>query len=105
MKNTPLSAHIENHDELVIRVGIDVLAYAEEDREPFTTYDEKINDFRKVWSVTDPLEFAKDVLHELLDESEDGSSLLTNVLDMASKNALDQGSLGVTENKLDSIEN
>jgi hypothetical protein len=99
MKDAPLSCEIEN-GELVIRIGIDVLSLATEDREPFTIYDEKIGGFRKAWIVTDPLEFARDVRIAITDEEEDGSSPLTNLLDLACANALDQGSLGVEEAKV-----
>lgn len=99
MKDAPLSCEIEN-GELVIRIGIDVLSLATEDREPFTIYDEKREDFRKAWIVTDPLAFARDVRLAITDEEEDGSSLLTNLLDQAYTNALEQGSLGVEEAKV-----
>jgi hypothetical protein len=95
-EDTPLSCSIEDN-QLVIRIGIDVLAMATEDREPFTIYDEKLGDHRKAWIVTDALEFAKDVRNEIQREEEDGSSPLTNLLDLACSNALDQGSIAVEE--------
>lgn len=92
----PLGCKLEG-GELVIRIGINVLAMATEDREPFTIYDEKLGDWRKAWIVTDPLEFAKEVAREINREEEDGSSPLTNLLDLACASALDQGCMGVEE--------
>ena len=94
MIDAPLECKLEN-DELVVRIGIRTLEFAAQRREPFTEYDNKLGDWRVYWRVIDPLEFAKDVKHELLREEEDGSSPLTNLLDLACTNALDQGSLGV----------
>jgi len=96
MKDTQLTCAIEN-EELVIRIGIDVLSLAMKDQEPFSIYDENLRDIRKVWIITDPLEFAKDVRRAITGEEEDGSCPLTNLLDQACKKALDQGSLGVVE--------
>ncbi len=47
------------------------------------------------WKIINNLEWAKDVVREINREEEDGSSPLTNLLDKASENALDQGSLAV----------
>lgn len=92
-KESPLSCDIEG-GEIVIRIGINVLAMATEDREPFTIYDEKLGDHRKAWVVTDAMEFAKDVRNELFNEEEDGSTPLTNLLDLVCTNALEQGCIG-----------
>lgn len=93
---TPLSCTIEG-GQLVIRIGINVLAMATEGREPFTVWDDETRAYRKQWVVTDPIEFVKDVKCELTREEEDGSSPLTNLLDLGCTNALEQGCLGVTE--------
>lgn len=94
MKDTPLSCRIEG-DELVIRIGIDVLADACEQREPFWVYDEDLGDMVQAWKVVDNLGWARDVSNELNREKEDGSSPLTNLLDAAFVSALDDGSLSV----------
>lgn len=96
LESEPLTCKID-HGRLVISIGIDVLALATECREPFSVYDPNKGDWRTAWKVTDALEFAKDVHHELMDEAEDGSSLVTEILDKAMEQALDQGSLGVEE--------
>jgi len=95
-KDTPLDCRIVD-GVLCIYIGIDVLGMATEGREPFSVYDPNKGDWRTAWKVTDNLQFAKDVCYELLDESEDGSSLLTELLDKAMEQALDQGSTGVEE--------
>lgn len=96
MKDQPLSAKLEG-DELVIRIGIDTLAWAAEAerRETcFWEYDE-VRDYVQKWKIVDDRGWAEDVLHELKREEEDGSSPLTNLLDKMSEKALDQGSLSV----------
>lgn len=44
------------------------------------------------FQIEDKIGFANDVLVELLAEREDGSSLLTDLFDAASQNAIEQGS-------------
>lgn len=97
-KNQPLVCVIED-EQLVIRIGVSVLAFACQQREPFHAYDEKIGDWRNFWDITNPNEFAKEIKAELLREEEDGSSPLTNLLDKAAEEALDQGSLAVKESR------
>lgn len=82
-------------DELVVRIGIDTLAFAADHSDLFNPFDEDKNDFVQRWKVIDNLEWAKDVVREINREEEDGSSPLTNLLDKASENALDQGSIAV----------
>jgi hypothetical protein len=50
------------------------------------------------YRVTDPAVFAEAVAHELNDEREDGSTLLTDALDKAVEEAIEQGAEGVEEN-------
>jgi len=101
----PLSAKIEG-DELVIRIGIGTLAWAAEfeGREPFWDFNEERNKFVQLWKITDDLGWAEDVCREINREEEDGSSPLTNLLDKASEEALDQGSLSVWSPELDPID-
>lgn len=46
-------------------------------------------------NVIDAEQFAKDVLHELQDEREDGSTLVTDLLDRAAFAAFENGSMGL----------
>lgn len=96
--NQPLSCKIEQN-EVVIRIGIDTLAEAAEyeTREPFWPYDDNTGNWYQRWKIVDRGEWARDIVHHLNDEAEDGSSLLTDLLDKASDIALDYGSLGVEE--------
>ena len=91
-----LSVKVEG-DELVIRIGIDTLSEAAEfeGREPFWQYDEIVGDFVQHWKIIDNKGWAEDVVHALKDESEDGSTFVTDLLDKACEEALDQGSLSV----------
>jgi hypothetical protein len=98
-KDAPLTVKIED-DQLVIRIGIDTLAFCFENSNINMPYDEKVMDFPKVETICHPLEFAKDVRLMLLDEREDGSSVLTDLLDKACVAAVNDGSLGVTDKYL-----
>ncbi len=83
---------------MVIRIGIDTLAWAaqaERRDTPFWTYEWEKAEYVPRWKIIDNLEWARDVVCEITREEEDGSSLLTNLLDEASENALNQGSLAV----------
>jgi hypothetical protein len=95
--DAPLTVDIE-HDELVIRIGIGTLAWAFDHMEENNPYDDNARDFVQVWKVTDPVEFAKDVVGELTNEAEDGSHPLNRLLDQVSSAAAEQGSLGIDEN-------
>jgi len=78
----PLTIGVEG-DELVIRIGVDTLAFAFETGEDNQPFDEKANDFRRTWKVVDKHDFAKGVAIALCDEEEDGSTPLTKILDEA----------------------
>lgn len=94
MRDQYLSCQLEG-EGLVIRIGIETLAFAAEDREPFNIFDEDINEFVQKIKVINDLGWAKDICQALTDEEEDGSSPLTNLLDAAFQTAVDQGSINV----------
>ena len=97
MRDQPLSCKIEG-EELVIRIGIDILAWSQQSERrdtPFWVYDQEQAKYAPQWKIINNLEWAKDVVREITREEEDGSSPLTNLLDKASEAALDQGSLAV----------
>jgi hypothetical protein len=93
---TPLSVEVED-GHLVIRIGIETLAWAAEHSHDFNPFDDNENDFVQLWRVCDALEFAKDVRRALTDEAEDGSSPLTRLLDKMFMEAVGDGSLGIEE--------
>lgn len=90
----PLDVNIED-DQLVIRIGIDTLAFAFEESSSNNPYSDHLNDFIRMCTVTDARQFAKDVQYELTREEEDGSSILTNLLDKACDEAANQGSIAL----------
>ncbi len=94
--NSPLECKIKD-GKLVISIGINVLDFATEQREPFTIFDFEANKYVQKWKVVDALEFAKDVARQFNREREDGSTPLTNLLDEMSIAALEQGSIGIEE--------
>lgn len=77
---------------LVIRIGAAVLAHAVSYANWANPYDEERRDYFRTFAITDPLQFARDVQRAMLNEREDGSSLLSDFLDKTSENALDDGS-------------
>jgi hypothetical protein len=87
----PLDIRVEN-DELVIRIGVDTLAFAAQHSDLFNPFDPAQNDFVQQFKVINLSEFAKDVRRELRREEEDGSTLLTDLLDKVFSRVVDQGS-------------
>lgn len=94
-KDQPLSCKIAD-DELVIRIGIDTLAFScERCDDPFWCYNEVVGDFVQQWKVIDNQEWAVDVARELNREGEDGSTSLTRLIDKMFVKAMEHGSLGI----------
>lgn len=91
----PLNIDLEG-DELVIRIGVDTLAFCFEISDSNQPFDEAINDFRRSWKVTDKYKFAEGVGIALCDEAEDGSTPLTGILDEACGKAVEDD-MGVDE--------
>ena len=91
-----LTVDIEN-DEIIIRIGIGTLAWSFDRMEENNPWSDAKRDFVQSWKVSDPLEFAKDVVGEMTREEEDGSHPLNRMLDKVSTDAADQGSLGIEE--------
>lgn len=79
---------------LVISIGVNTLAHAVSYADWACPYDEKKGDYIRTFAVVDPEVFAKDVKMAMLDEREDGSSLLSDFLDKASEAAVDDGAEG-----------
>jgi hypothetical protein len=77
---------------LVIRIGVQTLAHAVSYAEWANPWDEEAQDYIRTFAITDAVQFAEDVKRALLAEEEDGSSLLSDVLDTASEGAVDDGS-------------
>lgn len=82
---------------LVIEIGVDVLAHATSFADWANPFDEVQNDYIRTFAILNATEFANDVKHAMLDEREDGSSLLTDFLDKASQAAVDDGSTACDE--------
>jgi hypothetical protein len=77
-----LTVHVEG-EELVIRIGVDTLAFCFETGEENQPFDDKANDFRRSWKVTNKYKFAKGVGTAICDEDEVGNTPLTTMLDEA----------------------
>lgn len=90
-KDTPLGVKIED-GQLVIRIGIDTLAFAYTE----VFHQDKDELEQKIQVIfPDKLEFAKDVMWEMTREDEIGNSPLTKFLDDMMAEAVNQGSAGI----------
>jgi hypothetical protein len=78
----PLEIGVEG-EALVIRIGLDTLTFAFETGDENQPFDEKADDFRRSFKVTDKWKFADGVGNALCAEEEDGSTPLTKILDEA----------------------
>lgn len=87
----PLEIAIER-DALVIRIGVQTLAHAVSYADWANRWSYDGNDYIRTFAITNEREFAKDVRRMMLDEREDGSSLLSDFLDKATAAAVDDGS-------------
>ena len=96
MKDQPLTVEIRD-DEIVIRVGIDVVKWALEHHSDSQPYNEETHEFDQKWIVSDAAEFAKDVRRAMDREEEDGTTPLIEFLDKMCIEALEDGSTGVDE--------
>jgi hypothetical protein len=82
-------------DELVVRIGIDTLAFAANESDTFKPYDDQVGDWVQKYKVINPIAFAGDIKRAMLDEAEDGSSPLSRFLDKMDDAALDDGADGI----------
>lgn len=87
-KDQPLSCEVEN-DQLLIRIGVETLKFC--CNNPHSAPE------KDGWLITDAEGFAKDVIHELTDEREDGSTILTDLIDLAVEKAKENGSRHMEE--------
>jgi hypothetical protein len=77
---------------IVIKIPVDVL-----DKDYIIPNDLMDDEFRPLVKVTDVDKFAKYFVNELNRESEDGSTMITEILDKAFLKAVDNGPEGLEE--------
>lgn len=95
-KDAPLSCKVVG-GKLVIEIGINTLAFSFENGEYNNPFDEKKNDYIRQNTVVDKVRFAEDVVNELKEESEDGTTPVHLLLDKAMENAVENGTEGISE--------
>ena len=95
MKDQPLTVEIKDN-EIVIRVGIDVVKWALEHHSDSQPYNEETSEFEQKWIVSNTAEFANDV-RRAMDREEDGTTPLIEFLDQMCIIALEDGSIGADE--------
>jgi hypothetical protein len=88
MKDQVLKVEIKK-DILSISIGIDTLAFAIQNSPEF-----------QGGKITDNKKFAEEVLNELLDEDEEGTTAVHKLLDDMAKNAINNGSMAFEEEDL-----
>lgn len=71
-------------NKLVISIGVDLLCHAE-----------GLNLY--YYKISNKIGFAKDIVNELLNEEEDGTTLVHRMFDEAANNAIENGSENVKE--------
>lgn len=96
----PLRAEVKR-GALVLQIGVRTLRFAFENSPGNNPFNVDLNDYERIYQIADPLQFAKDVCHEMNDEDEDGSTPLTRFLDEMMRAAVDQGSLGIADPEVD----
>lgn len=89
----PLAVTVKN-GVLRIEIGVDTLAHAVRHSDWSHRFDESRQEYVRSFAITDPTQFAGDVVHALLDEREDGSTPLSDFLDKMTEAAVDDGSEG-----------
>lgn len=99
MKNKwkPLKATVKADGRIAIEIGVATLAHTLAFGDKFNRFDEGLNDYRRTFAVSDPVEFARDVVRALNDEEEDGSTRLTEIIEEAMEAAISDGSLGLAD--------
>lgn len=90
-RNRPLVVHVEN-GEIVIRIGIDTLAFAVENSEKSHHFDESLDEYFRHFSIDDNAVFADDVIAAMLREEENGATKLSDFFDRMADDAMDDGS-------------
>jgi hypothetical protein len=95
-KDRPLCAKVLGN-EVMIRIGIDTLAFAHDHNPDNNQWDEKRGDYIQQWKVSDPKVFAKDFVYELLTEEEDGSTNLSNFFDRICQDTANEGTIGIEQ--------
>lgn len=98
LKSSPLEVRVVD-GELVIRIGVDTLAWAFDNSVENNPFSDALNDYQQAWKVKNAAEFAVDVRRALLEEGEDGTTALHILFDAAAQAAVNGGSLAVKECK------
>jgi hypothetical protein len=92
-RNDPLKCCIED-GVLIMQIGVEVLAHAVKLNPELTEYDERTGDWDEP-KITDPDKFAAEVLRALVDEDDEGTTLVHIAIDTAAMNAIENGAEGI----------
>jgi hypothetical protein len=103
-KDQPLDCKLSKDGVLSISIGINTLAWALEHEEQNQVWSDSQKKFVGTHTVTNKRAFALDVLRELLDEQEDGTTRVHVFLEDVMESALNNGAQGVDMIDGDTIE-
>lgn len=92
-RHDPLKCFIEN-GVLTIQIGVECLANAVKLNHDLSEYDEESGEYIEP-KITDADKFAAAILSALMDEEEDGTTLVHTALDTAAWNAIENGAEGI----------
>jgi hypothetical protein len=97
VRHKPLSVDVVD-GELRISIGVDIIRHVVHSAEchPLFWYDNQRKRYVG-YEVKDPVLLAEDMRRELLDEAEDGTTCVHELLEKAAIAAIDQGSEAVKE--------
>lgn len=94
MTDTPLTVKVDA-EVLTIQIGNSVNAFAFEHSDYNNPFDAEKNDWVRLFKVSDPVAFSRDIKHAMLKDREDGSSPLSDFLDKMAAAAVEDGSEGI----------
>jgi hypothetical protein len=95
----PLVAKVER-GEVVIRIGCHTLAHAASFADWANPYCEDTGDYIRTFAIADPEAFAREVVRAMTLEEENGASPLTDFLDKAMSDAVDDGAEGLYDGEV-----
>lgn len=90
----PLRVAVED-GRLVIEIGLDTLKFCAENHPAF--WDGESDDTKPNIPVNDAVVFGREVCRAMNDEGEDGSTLVTRMVDAAIERAVEGGCEGVSD--------
>ena len=100
----PLEVKVED-GQLIIAIGVQTLAHACSYADWANPFQVENDEYIREFAITDAPEFAKDVVHAMLNEREDGSTPLSDFIDKMAQEAIEGGSTATEDARIKHGEN